>query len=121
VETILTIERHETTSLMSQAVVHNGVAYLSGQVAMNLPGAPVAEQARAIFARIDSLLDRVGSDQSRLLSAQIWLRKASDFAEMNAAWVAWLGASGVPARATVCGVELAVPGLEIEIAVIAAL
>nr|WP_299909933.1 Rid family hydrolase [Sphingomonas bacterium] len=54
---------------MSQAVVHNGVAYLSGQVAMDLPGAPVADQARAIFARIDSLLDRVGTDRSKLLSA----------------------------------------------------
>lgn len=65
----LTIERHATTALMSQAVVHNGVAYLSGQVAMDLPGAPVADQARAIFARIDSLLDRVGTDRSKLLSA----------------------------------------------------
>lgn len=111
------LQRTQEGPLMSQAVVHNAVAYLSGQVA---EGNGVAEQANAILAKIDALLEAVGSNKSLLLSATIWLADMADFAAMNDVWRAWLPPGAAPARATVKA-ELAYPQYIVEIMVTAAL
>lgn len=105
---------------MSGAVVHGGVAYLAGQVALDKPGASVTEQTRNILDRIDATLAKAGTDKTRLLSASIWLSDISTFAEMNAVWDDWVADVKAPARATV-EAKLAAPQFTVEIAVIAAL
>lgn len=111
------IVRHDAGPRMSQAVVHNGVVHLAGQVG---EGATVAEQTGAVLARIDALLARAGTDRSRLLTAQIWLTDIATFAEMNAVWEAWVHPGATPARAT-GEVGLAAPHYKVEIIVTAAL
>ncbi|WP_347267942.1 RidA family protein [Paracoccus sp. (in: a-proteobacteria)] len=111
------ITRLETGTRMSQAVIHNGIAYLAGQV--GTAGAPVAEQTREVLAKIDRLLAAAGSDKTRILSAQIWMADMADFAEMNAVWDAWVPAGHAPARATGES-ALATPDYKVEIIVIAA-
>lgn len=115
----MSIQRFKTNKRMSQAVVHGGVIYTAGQVAMNAPGASVADQTRAILEEIDSLLADAGSDKSKLLSATIWLTSMDDFAEMNEIWDAWVQPGDTPARACV-EARLAAPQFTVEIAVIAA-
>lgn len=115
----VTIARFGTHPLMSDATVFNGVAYLSGQVALDRPNATFKEQALAVFSRIDDLLAQVGSDRSRLLSASVWLADLSDFSEFNTLWQDWLSGLRPPARATV-GAPLALPGLKVEVQVTAA-
>lgn len=112
------IERIDVGPRMSEIVVHNGVAYLSGQLASD-PGGDIGAQTREVLALIDGLLARVGSDRSRLLTASIWLRSMDDLAGMNAAWEAWLPAGAAPARATVEAAMVA-PAFRVEIAVTAA-
>lgn len=112
----MTIERFETGKRMSQAVVHGGLVFLAGQVAL---GASVDEQTRNILDQIDMLLDRAGSDRTKILSATIWLADMSTFAEMNAVWDAGVPEGHAPARATV-EAKLAAPEFAVEIAVIAA-
>jgi len=104
---------------MSQAVVHGGVVYLAGQVALEHGGQSVTVQTRAILERIDGLLAQAGSDKSRLLSATIWLSDIGTFAEMNEVWDAWVDKENAPARATVES-RLAAPQFTVEIAVTAA-
>ncbi|MET0269793.1 MAG: RidA family protein [Sphingomonas sp.] len=104
---------------MSQVVVHAGTAWLSGQLALDARGADVGTQTRAILARIDALLAEAGSNRGRILSATIWLTDMAGFDAMNAEWDAWLPAGCAPARATV-GAALALPGFDVEIAVVAA-
>jgi len=111
------IVRHEAGPRMSQAVVHNGVVHLAGQVG---EGATVAEQTRAVLASIDALLAAAGTDRSRLLTTQIWLSDIASFAEMNAVWEAWVSPGATPARAT-GEVRLASPQYKVEIIVSAAL
>lgn len=113
------INRIDANARMAGAVVSNGVAYLSGQVALDAPGASVTEQTKNVLARIEALLAKAGTDKSRLLSASIWLADISTFAEMNAVWDAWVEGVGAPARATV-EAKLAAPQFTVEIAVIAA-
>ncbi len=110
------IERIETGPRMSKIVIHNGVAYLCGQVGA---GDSITEQTRECLARVDALLARAGSSRDRILQAIVWLADMGDFDEMNAVWDAWVPAGQAPARA--CGeARLARPELRVEIIVTAA-
>lgn len=112
------IKRIKPGTRMSQAVICNGFAYLAGQVAAN-PKPTVAEQTAQITEQLDALLAQVGSDKSRLLSANIWLTDISTWAEMNSVWDKWVPEGCGPARATV-EAKLAAPQYKVEIAVVAA-
>jgi len=116
----MTIKRIQPGPRMSAGVVHNGVVYLSGQVAKNKAGASVAEQTKDILAIIDGLLAEAGTDKSKLITTNIWLADIGSFAEMNAAWDAWVAPGNPPARATVES-KLASPQYTVEIMVSAAL
>jgi enamine deaminase RidA (YjgF/YER057c/UK114 family) len=113
------IQRFETGSRMSEAVLHNGVVYLAGQVAEEGVGDSVREQTISALGCIDALLAAAGTDKSKVLSATIWLRDMSRFDEMNSVWDAWVSPGNAPARATV-EARLAAPRYLVEIAVIAA-
>lgn len=104
---------------MSAAVIHNGVAYLAGFVSENAKGKSVKEQTADILKDIDATLKQAGSSKTSILKANIWLTDISTFAEMNAAWDAWVVEGETPARATVES-KLAAPGYDVEIMVEAA-
>jgi enamine deaminase RidA (YjgF/YER057c/UK114 family) len=113
------IERLETGPRMSQAVIHNGVVYLAGQVAADAQGASVKEQTKNILERIDKLLAAAGTDKTKLLSVTIWLSDMRSFEDMNSVWDKWVPAGATPARATV-EAKLATPAYAVEIGVVAA-
>lgn len=113
------IERFEVGPRMSQAVAHDGVVYLAGQVASDCPGAPVKDQARNILERADKLLAAAGTDKTRLLQVTIWLADIRTFDEMNSVWEKWVPTAATPARATV-EAKLASPGYSVEMSFIAA-
>ena len=113
------IERIEPGPRMSMAVVHGPTVYVAGQVARNAGGGTVTEQTRDILGIIEGLLEKAGTDKTKLLSANIWLTDIATFGEMNAVWDAWLAPGSAPARATV-EARLASPQYNVEIAVIAA-
>lgn len=113
------IVRHETSARMSRIVIHQGTAHLAGVVATNRDADALA-QTQNILARIDQYLASIGSDKSRLLTAQIWLKDIGrDFQAMNQAWDAWVPSGAAPTRAT-CEAQLAAPDLLVEIIVSAA-
>ncbi|WP_293451596.1 RidA family protein [Planktotalea sp.] len=110
------IERIGTTARASKIVKHNGVAYLSGQVA---EGATIQEQTTECLRRVDALLTEAGSSREKMLRATIWLSDMSYFAGLNEVWNAWVPEGHAPARA--CGeAKLARSELLVEIIVDAA-
>jgi enamine deaminase RidA (YjgF/YER057c/UK114 family) len=113
------IERIEPGPRMTMAVAYGPTVYLAGQVARNAAGGSVTEQTRDILSIIDGLLEKAGTDKSKLLSANIWLTDIATFGEMNAVWDAWVAPGCAPARATV-EAQLASTQYNVEIAVIAA-
>ena len=115
----MTITRLQAGPRMSQAVIHGATIYLAGQVADQAKGRSVGEQTREILAKIDALLAEGGSDKAGILSATVYLADIATFAEMNAAWDAWVSPGHAPARATV-EAKLAAPAYTVEIACIAA-
>jgi len=112
------IQRIDVGPRMSDAVVHNGLVYLAGQVATG-SATDIAGQTREALAAIDALLDKAGTDRSRVLRAQIFLADKADFPGMNAVWDQWVVPGHTPARATVQA-ALARPQWKVEIVITAA-
>ncbi|HEY8604096.1 RidA family protein [Tsuneonella suprasediminis] len=114
----MTIERLHSGARMSQAVIHNGIVHLAGQV--GAPGEDAVAQTRAVLENVDQLLTEAGTDKSRLLTATIWLADMADFGAMNGVWEEWIGGANAPTRAT-GEVKLATPDYKVEVIVTAAL
>lgn len=112
------VQRFDTGPRLSEMTVHNGTAYLAGQVPTDA-SADIAGQTRQVLAQIDALLERAGSDKSKILMAQIFIVDLADFPGMNAVWEQWLPQGHAPARATVQA-KLARPEWKLEIVVTAA-
>ncbi len=115
----MSIERKLTNERMSQIVIHGDTVYLAGQVAVDAAGELAGAQMKNILDRIDGLLREAGSDNSRILSATIWLADMRDFDAINEAWDAWVPAGNAPARACV-EAKLAFTKYSVEVGVIAA-
>jgi enamine deaminase RidA (YjgF/YER057c/UK114 family) len=112
------VQRFEVGARLSEMAVHNGVAYLAGQVAAD-GSQDITGQTRQVLQAIDSLLSRAGSDKSKLLMAQIFIADLADFPAMNAVWDSWVVPGQTPPRATVQA-QLARPEWKVEIVVTAA-
>jgi enamine deaminase RidA (YjgF/YER057c/UK114 family) len=110
------IERIESGARSSKIVKHNGVAYITGQVA---EGDTIQEQVQTCLDKIDALLIKAGSSRKNMLRVTIWLADMSDFAGLNEVWNAWVPEGHAPARA--CGeAKLARTELKVEFIVDAA-
>jgi enamine deaminase RidA (YjgF/YER057c/UK114 family) len=112
------IQRFDVGARMSEMSVCNGIAHLAGQIADDA-SADIGGQTRQVLAAIDALLERAGSDKTKILMAQIFLADLADFPGMNAEWDAWVTPGHTPPRATVQA-ALANPQWRIEIVVTAA-
>ena len=116
----MSIVRHDTKARMSRAVIHNGIAYLCGQV----PGpearhGDITEQTQSMLARVDALLAEIGSDRENLLTATVYLKNGDDVAGMNAVWDAWVPTGHAPARTCVCA-PMPADELRVEVTITAA-
>ncbi|VAX08506.1 hypothetical protein MNBD_ALPHA03-481 [hydrothermal vent metagenome] len=114
----MNIKRHELTARYAQAVTHDNTVYLAGQIADDWDK-DITGQANEIFARIDILLAKAGTDKKKLLTMTCWINDFSNYTGFNQAYDAWIDAENLPARATVRA-ELLDPKLHIEIMLTAA-
>ncbi len=107
------IARTEPGPVFSKVVEYHGFIFTSGIVARD-GTADIRGQTRDVLEQADLLLEAHGTDRTRLLQAQIWLKRIGDRAAMNELWTAWLPDGLAPARACVQA-ELATPELLVEI------
>jgi enamine deaminase RidA (YjgF/YER057c/UK114 family) len=112
------IQRFDVGQRLSEMAIHNGVVYLAGQVADD-PTQGIRGQTEQVLAAIDALLARAGTDKTKILRAEIFLRDLVDFEPMNQVWEGWVPAGNAPPRATMQA-ALANPAWLIEILVTAA-
>lgn len=115
----MAIRRIEPGARMSQGVVYGDTVYLAGQVANEPVGMGVTAQTQNILEQIDRLLASAGTSKENILTTTVYLADIAHFAEMNAAWDAWVSKGNPPARATV-EAKLAAPEYLVEIVVVAA-
>lgn len=98
---------------LSDAVVHNGLIYLAGQVAQDLKG-DMKAQTEDILRQIDALLAKNRSNKSRILTATVYVNDMKLKPLMDEAWMAWVDRQNPPARATV-EAQLGSPDTLVEI------
>lgn len=114
------ITRIATDNRRSRAVVYNGMVFIGGQTADDR-SQDIRGQTVQTLAKIEKFLTDAGTDKTRLLTAQIWIKDlAKDFSGMNEIWDAWTAPGAAPTRAT-AQCEMGAPDVLVEIIVTAAL
>lgn len=103
---------------MSRAVVHGDKVYLAGLTAADT-AQDIKGQTAQILERIDHYLREAGSDKSKLLTANLWIKDMAMFRDMNSVWNEWVDPQNPPARACVRA-DMARPEVLVEIMIVAA-
>jgi enamine deaminase RidA (YjgF/YER057c/UK114 family) len=109
------LQRLHVAARYSEAAIFNGVVYLAGMVP-ECEATDISSQTADVLRQVEQRLAEAGSDKTRILRTQIYLK---DITAMNAVWDAWVVAGSAPPRATVQA-ELADPAYRIEVVVTAA-
>lgn len=89
----------------SQAVIHNGLVYCSGQIALNpdtmeIVGEDAKSQAQQVMKNLAEVLRAAGSDFSKVIKCSIFLDSMDDFGVVNEVYGAFF-TENPPARETV--------------------
>ena len=107
------IRRYGTSKRWADIVVHRGVAHWV-EVAEDM-SLDVRGQIAQVLAQIDTTLERIMSDRTRLLQVLVYLADMNDGPILNELWDAWVPAAHLPVRAMVqvglgkaCKVEMVV-------------
>ena len=107
----------------SQAVVHNGVLYTSGQVPLDpvtgeIVGSDIQSQANQVLKNLEQVLKEAGTDFSKVIKTTCFLADMKDFAAFNEVYASYI--TEKPARSCVAVKELPKQVL-VEVEVIAAI
>ena len=108
----------------AQAVVHNGLVYVSGQLPVDPASGEVRlgsieEQAEQALKNVAAILRAAGSDPGHVLKTTVYVSDISLWGRVNAVYVAFFG-DHRPARAVVPTRELHY-GFQVEIEAVAAI
>ena len=108
----------------SQAIVHGGLVYASGQIPLDPATGKVVEgeieaQTEQVLANLGAVLEASGSSLEAIVRTTIYLTDLSLFARVNEVYARHMRATDPPARATV-GVAALPLGVGVEIDAIAA-
>lgn len=109
------LQRRDVAARFSEAAIFNGVVYLAGMVP-ECEASDIRSQTADVLRQVEQRLREAGSDKTRILRAQIYLKDITDIAAMNEVWDAWVVAGSAPPRATVQA-ALADPAYLIEVVV----
>lgn len=106
----------------SQAIEHDGMVYLSGNVPVTPDGefveGDMREQAEQVMENIAAILDEAGSSLDSVVKATVFLTDKSKFGEFNDVYTEYVD-EPYPARSAV--VTDLVVDVEVEVEVIAAI
>jgi len=121
-ETVSTDKGPKAIGPYSQAVVHNGIAYLSGQIPLDpvtnqLVEGDITVQTERVIQNLKAVLEAAGSSLASVLKTTVFLKDMGDFPKMNEVYGRHFGEKP-PARSTVQAAKLP-RDVSVEIDVIA--
>ena len=105
IKTVLTPAAPRPAGHYSQAVVHNGVIYVAGQLPLD-PGSAsrevgsIEDQTRQVLANVRAILEAAGSGLDRVLQMTVYISDIELWGRFNAVYVEVMG-DHKPARAVV--------------------
>ncbi len=108
----------------SQAIVHQGLVYVAGQLpidptATHRQVGTIEEQSRQVLANVEAILDAAGSGLDRVLQMTVYISDIGLWSRFNAVYAEVMGQHR-PARAVV-PVNLLHYGYQVEVQAIAAI
>ena len=109
-ETVSTEKAPKAIGPYSQAVIHNGVAYLSGQIPLDpatnqLVDGDIAVQTERVLQNLKAVLEACGASMGSVLKTTVFLKDMGDFPQMNEVYGRYF-AEKPPARSTVQAARL---------------
>ena len=122
-KTVSTTKAPAAIGPYSQATIHNGVIYVSGQLPIcpetgELSTGDVGEQTTLVMKNLAAIIEAAGSNMDNLLKATILLTDMGHFAQVNEAYAKFF--TGAP-PARICYQVCALPkGASVEIDAICA-
>jgi 2-iminobutanoate/2-iminopropanoate deaminase len=104
-KTVATEHAPKAIGPYSQAVVHNGMAYLSGQIPLDpatgqLVEGDIAAQTKRVLENLKAVLEACGSGLDRVVKTTVFIKDMGEFARMNEVYGKFFG-ENPPARSTV--------------------
>ena len=107
----------------SQAIVHGGIAYLSGQIPLDPATGQMVEggieaQTERVLENLKAVLAAAGSSLDSVLRTTVYLKSMGDFPKMNEVYARYFTVTP-PARSTIEAAALP-RGAQVEIDCIAA-
>jgi len=119
----LYVQEATARSAVVRRRTHDGIVYCAGQVGIEPSTGVVPDgvgpQTRQALSNLAAVLSAAGSDLEHVVKATVYVRDASMFSEMDAAYADVFGAAR-PARTTIRGIDFR-PGVDVGIDLIAAL
>ncbi len=108
----------------SQAIVHGGLAYLSGQIPLDpatnaMVEGGIAAQTERVLENMKAVLEACGSSLGQVVKTTVFLKDMSEFPEMNQVYARFFP-EHPPARSTVEAARLP-RDVRVEIEAIAAI
>jgi 2-iminobutanoate/2-iminopropanoate deaminase len=104
-QTISTEKAPKAIGPYSQAVVSNGIAYLSGQIPLDpqtgqLVDGDIAAQTERVLENITAVLAACGSSLEQVVKTTVFLKDLGEFARVNEVYARYFP-NNPPARSTV--------------------
>lgn len=102
---------------LSQAIVSNGMVYVSGTTPFDLErkmASDFAGQMHQVMKNLQAVLEDAGSSLKDVVKVNVFLTDISNFAEMNTIYASYFDEGNYPARTTI-EAPMAVPGMLLEI------
>lgn len=103
-EAIFSPDAPQAIGAYSQAIVHNGLVYTSGQIALNAQGVmnegDIEAQTTQVFANLKAILEQAGSSLQKVIKTSVFLSDMGHFDAMNAVYARYFG-EHKPARSTI--------------------
>src|SRR6478752_3992901 len=104
-KTVATEKAPKAIGPYSQAIVHNGLVYLSGQIPLDpatnqLVEGDIAVQTERVLKNLQAVLEASGSSFAKVLKTTVYLKNMADFPKMNEVYARYF-AENPPARSTV--------------------
>ncbi|RMF31969.1 MAG: RidA family protein, partial [Bacteroidetes bacterium] len=87
----------------SQAVVHNGVLYVSGQIAIDpasgeLRTRTIEEETRQVLQNLGAVLQAAGCSFADVLKCSVFVSDMNLYGRINAVYAEFFGEENAPAR-----------------------
>ena len=104
-KTVATDRAPKAIGPYSQAIIHNGMAFLSGQIPLDpatnqLVEGDIAVQTQRVLDNLKAVLEACGASLGSVVKTTVFLKDMSEFSKMNEIYGRYF-ADNPPARSTV--------------------